>query len=115
MPRYASERLRNKIGPTAGKLKGCGQMPLWLIPTIYAAVSFVAGTTLPRLEQAYFPYASGISVTSAQAFFSAVASGMIALTGIVFSVGLVMVQFSAMAYSPGLFFCLFATQGYSIR
>jgi uncharacterized membrane protein len=77
-------------------------MPLWLIPTIYAAASFVAGTTLPRLEQAYFPYASGISVTSAQAFFSAVASGMISLTGIVFSVGLVMVQFSAIAYSPRL-------------
>lgn len=77
-------------------------MPLWLIPMIYAAASFVGGITLPRLEQAYFPYASGLSVTSAQAFFSAVASGMITLTGIVFSVGLVMVQFGAIAYSPRL-------------
>ena len=77
-------------------------MPLWLIPIIYAFASFVAGITLPRLEQAYFPYASGLSVTSAQAFFSAVASGMITLTGIVFSVGLVMVQFGAIAYSPRL-------------
>ena len=77
-------------------------MPLWLIPMIYAAASFLGGITLPRLEQAYFPYDSGISVASAQAFFSAVASGMIALTGIVFTVGLVMVQFSAIAYSPRL-------------
>jgi uncharacterized membrane protein len=77
-------------------------MPLWLIPIIYAFASFVGGITLPRLEQAYFPYASGLSVTSAQAFFSAVASGMITLTGIVFSVGLVMVQFGAIAYSPRL-------------
>jgi uncharacterized membrane protein len=77
-------------------------MPLWSIPMIYAAASFVGGITLPRLEQAYFPYASGLSVTSAQAFFSAVASGMITLTGIVFSVGLVMVQFGAIAYSPRL-------------
>ena len=75
-------------------------MPLWLIPIIYAAASFFSGITIPRLEQAYFPYDSGISAASAQAFFAAVASGMIALTGIVFTVGLVMVQFSAIAYSP---------------
>ncbi len=77
-------------------------MSLWLIPMIYAAASFLTGITLPRLEQAYFPYNSGISVASAQAFFAAVASGMIALTGVVFTVGLVMVQFSAIAYSPRL-------------
>ena len=102
MPRYAPEGLRNEIGRTAGKLKGEVQMSLWLIPMIYAAASFLGGITLPRLEQAYFPYNSGISVASAQAFLSAVASGMITLTGIVFTVGLVMVQFSAIAYSPRL-------------
>lgn len=53
-------------------------------------------------ERLLASYASGLSVTSAQSFFAAVASCMIALTGIVFSVGLVMVQFSAMAYSPRL-------------
>ena len=79
------------------------RLPLWLIPMMYAAVTFVAALTLPRFEQIYFAsYTSGVSVTSAQSFFSAVASGMITLTGIVFSVGLVMVQFSAMAYSPRL-------------
>ena len=75
-------------------------MSLWLVPMIYAAASFLGGITLPRLEQAYLPYDSGISVASAQAFFTAVASGMIGLTGVVFTVGLVMVQFSAIAYSP---------------
>ena len=75
-------------------------MSLWLIPMIYAAASFLGGITLPRLEQAYLSYDSGISVASAQAFFTAVASGMIGLTGVVFTVGLVMVQFSAIAYSP---------------
>ena len=77
-------------------------MSRWLISMIYAAASFLSGITLPRLEQAYFPYDFGISVASAQAFLSAVASGMIALTGIVFTIGLVMVQFSAIAYSPRL-------------
>ena len=75
-------------------------MSLWLVPMIYATASFLGGITLPRLEQAYLTYDSGVSVASAQAFFTAVASGMIALTGIVFTVGLVMVQFSAIAYSP---------------
>jgi uncharacterized membrane protein len=69
---------------------------------LYAAGSFLSGLTLTRLEQAYFPYNSGISIASAQAFFASVASGMIALTGIVFTIGLVMVQFSAIAYSPRL-------------
>jgi uncharacterized membrane protein len=36
------------------------------------------------------------------AFYSSIASGMIALTGIVFSLAFVMVQFSATAYSPRL-------------
>lgn len=77
-------------------------MPIWLIPMLYAAASIICGLTLPRLEHAYWAPNTVISVASAQAFFSSVASGMIALTGIVFSVGLVMVQFSAIAYSPRL-------------
>jgi uncharacterized membrane protein len=79
-------------------------MPLWLIPMLYAAASIVGGLVLPRLEHTYLASNAvvGISVASAQAFMSSIASGMLALTGIVFSVGLVMVQFSAMAYSPRL-------------
>jgi uncharacterized membrane protein len=80
-----------------------GRLPLWLIPLMYATVTFIAALTLPRFENVYLAsYASGLSVASAQSFFAAVASGMIALTGIVFSIGLVMVQFSSMAYSPRL-------------
>jgi uncharacterized membrane protein len=43
-----------------------------------------------------------MSVPSATAIYAAIASGMIALTGIVFSLTFVMVQFSATAYSPRL-------------
>lgn len=78
-------------------------MRLWLIPLSYVIVSTLCGFTLPRLEHAYLgDYAFDISVGSAQAFLSAIASGMIALTGIVFSIAFVMVQFSAIAYSPRL-------------
>jgi uncharacterized membrane protein len=70
---------------------------------LYAAASIFCGFILPRVEHAYWqPNATGVSVASAQAFLSSVASGMMALTGIVFSVGLVMMQFSAIAYSPRL-------------
>jgi uncharacterized membrane protein len=78
-------------------------MPLWLIPMIYTVVSMIAGIVLPRLEYEYFPFLTqDMSVGSALASFSAVASGTMALTGIVFAIAFVMVQFSALAYSPRL-------------
>jgi uncharacterized membrane protein len=78
-------------------------MRLWLIPMFYAVASAVGGFALPRIEHAYLPpYALDLSVTSAQTFLSAVASGTMALTGIVFAIAFVVVQFSAVAYSPRL-------------
>ena len=78
-------------------------MRLWLIPMWYAVGSIVCGFGFPRIENAYLaPYILNLAVPSAQAFLSAVASGMMALTGIVFSIAFVVVQFSAIAYSPRL-------------
>lgn len=78
-------------------------MPLWLIPMAYTFVSVVASLTLPRLEHIFLPgYTHTIAVGSALAFFSSVSSGMMALTGIVFAIAFVLVQFSAVAYSPRL-------------
>ncbi len=66
-------------------------------------VTVVGGLVRPRLEQEYCAaYSHGMSVASAQATLSAIASGMMALTGIVFALAFVMVQFSAIAYSPRL-------------
>jgi uncharacterized membrane protein len=78
-------------------------LPYWAIPACYAVVAVLAGLTLPRLEYRFFPgLQSGISPTAALAILSSVGSGMIALTGIVFALAFVMVQFSATAYSPRL-------------
>ena len=78
-------------------------MPLWLIPTTYVVVSVACGIVLPRLEHAYLAaYTSGASASAAIAFYSAVSSGMMALTGIVFAISLVLVQFNAVSYSPRL-------------
>jgi uncharacterized membrane protein len=75
----------------------------WRVPSIYAACAIAAGLALPRLETRFVPHLmSDISVSAATAMYSSIASGMIALTAIVFSVTFVMVQFSATAYSPRL-------------
>jgi uncharacterized membrane protein len=73
------------------------------IPLVYAAGAIVLGMVLPRLEARYLPQlTSGAGAASALAVLSAIASGMMPLTGLVFSLAFVMVQFSATAYSPRL-------------
>jgi uncharacterized membrane protein len=75
----------------------------WLVPMLYAFGSLLLGFTLPRLAYSVLPgFSSSVSVNAAIGIYSAVASGMIALTGIVFSLTFLMVQFSATAYSPRL-------------
>ncbi len=75
----------------------------WAIPALYAVASLAAGLTFPRFESRVFPWlVHPASVSVAITFYSSIASGMIALTGIVFSLTFVMVQFSATAYSPRL-------------
>ncbi len=78
-------------------------MRLWFIPMIYVAAAVICGLTLPNMERIYLTaYESNLSVASAHAVLSAIASGMMALTAIVFAMAFFMVQFSAIAYSPRL-------------
>src|SRR5262245_52794352 len=75
----------------------------WIIPLTYVVLTFVLGMLLPRVEHYLLPHlVSTMSPSAAMGICGAVASGMIALTGIVFSLTFVMVQFSATAYSPRL-------------
>ena len=61
------------------------------------------GLTFPRIESQIFPgLVSKMSVADATTIYASIASGMIAMTGIVFSLAFVMVQFSASSYSPRL-------------
>ena len=79
------------------------RLPTWIIPVWYAAGAVLLGLTLPRIEASFLhPRTAGISSATAMAMYSSIASGMITLTGIVFSLIFVMVQFSATAYSPRL-------------
>jgi uncharacterized membrane protein len=75
----------------------------WSTPLGYAAAALLLGLGLPRLETHFLPeFVHPVSAQAALAIGSSIASGMIALTGIVFSLIFVMVQFSASAYSPRL-------------
>jgi uncharacterized membrane protein len=75
----------------------------WAVTSMYAGGAIAAGILLPRIESRVFPdLISPVSVAAATAIYSSIASGMIALTGVVFSLTFVMVQFSATAYSPRL-------------
>lgn len=79
------------------------QLSNWSTPALYAAFAVAAGLTVPRLESRLLPQlVSPLSISSALAIYSSIATGMLALTGIVFSLTFVMVQFSATAYSPRL-------------
>src|SRR6516165_9562689 len=78
-------------------------LPEWAIPLCYAVTALVAGVILPRVEDRFLPgLGAEVSVSVALTLYSSITSGMIALTGIVFSLAFVMVQFSAVAYSPRL-------------
>jgi uncharacterized membrane protein len=75
----------------------------WFIPMAYTVTTLLVGMTFPRFEHGFMPQmVSTTSAASAMSVCSAIASGMIALTGIVFSLTFLMVQFSATAYSPRL-------------
>src|SRR5208337_2201451 len=79
------------------------RLPDWAIPLCYAVAAVIAIFVLPRFEHRFLPgFMAQISAPAAMAIYSAVGSGMLALTGIVFSLAFLMVQFSATAYSPRL-------------
>jgi uncharacterized membrane protein len=75
----------------------------WVVPSLYAVTAIAAGLVFPRIESRFFPdLSASVSVPVAMAIYTSIASGMISLTAIVFSLSFVMVQFSATVYSPRL-------------
>jgi uncharacterized membrane protein len=79
------------------------QRRMFWVPLFYSCGALVTGLALPRLERAYLPGLTiGVDPGAALAVLTAIASGTMGLTAIVFSIAFVMVQFSATAYSPRL-------------
>jgi len=88
----------NTVGAKASRFLGEVATPL-----LYAVGAVALGMALPRFEAAFLPdLTAPMGTGPAIAILSAIASGMLPLTGLVFSLAFVMVQFSATAYSPRL-------------
>jgi uncharacterized membrane protein len=72
-------------------------------PLLYAALAVCLGVTVPRFEAYFLPdFPALFDAASAIAVLASIATGMLPLTGLVFSLAFVLVQFSATAYSPRL-------------
>jgi len=81
------------------------------VPMLYALGGIVLGLVVPRLERAFLPELTGTNTAGAFALLSSIAAGVLPLTGLVFSLAFVMVQFSATAYSPRLVSWLAGSSG----
>ena len=75
---------------------------LFVIPTLYMAAALALAEVLPRLEGARDLLSLTFETDTARTFYSAVAGGMIAFTGLVVSIAVVVVQFGASQYTPRL-------------
>jgi uncharacterized membrane protein len=75
---------------------------LVIVPALYIVAALVLGEGVGRIEGQRDLLALGIAQDTALTFLSAVAGGMIAFTGLVVSVALLVVQFAASQYTPRL-------------
>jgi uncharacterized membrane protein len=73
------------------------------VPVAYFVAAIVLAILVPRLEtELTRPAFLSFNTDSARGYLSAIAAGMFAFTGIVFSMALLLVQFGSTAYSPRL-------------
>lgn len=76
---------------------------MWLVPTIYLGLALAGGILLPWLDRrAGWHGALHPSLDSVRDALSAVGTGMITFTGLVFSLLLLLIQFGSTAFSPRL-------------
>jgi uncharacterized membrane protein len=75
---------------------------LFVIPTLYMAGALALAEILPRIEGSRDVLSLNFENDTARTFYSAVAGGMIAFTGLVVSIAVVVVQFGASQYTPRL-------------
>lgn len=75
----------------------------WAIPLSYAVIALLLSLASPILSASIEnPFDVFFGVTASIEFLSSLASGMLALTAIIFSILIISVQFGSSAYSPRL-------------
>jgi uncharacterized membrane protein len=101
--------VRRTVGPvgdpqTAGwweRLWG----PFWVLPSMICLLAVGAGLLLPQLDAHLaddLPYLFGGNADSARSLLSTIASAMISVTGLVFSITMVVLQLASSQFSPRL-------------
>ena len=73
----------------------------WIVPGSYVLAAVALGTALPKLDSDTHEFRF-LAASAAEQLLAAIASGMIAFTGIVFSISLIVSQFWNTAYSMRL-------------
>ena len=79
--------------------------PFWVLPSMICALAVAAGLLLPRIEAALtddLPYLFGGGAESARSLLSTIASAMISVTGLVFSITMVVMQLASSQFTPRL-------------
>jgi uncharacterized membrane protein len=73
-----------------------------VVPSLYIVLALVLAEAIPLIEDDRDVLSLDLDAESARTFLSAVAAGMIAFTGLVVSLAVVVVQFGASQYTPRL-------------
>lgn len=79
--------------------------PFWVLPSTICLLAVAAGLLLPRLDAALtgdLPYLFGGNADSARSLLSTIASAMISVTGLVFSITMVVMQLASSQFTPRL-------------
>ncbi|MGB7817379.1 MAG: DUF2254 domain-containing protein [Ornithinibacter sp.] len=79
--------------------------PFWVLPSVITVAAGVLGLALPRVDQAMgsdVPYLFGGGADSARGLLSTIATAMISVTGLVFSITLVVMQLASSQFTPRL-------------
>ncbi|HSF99182.1 MAG TPA: DUF2254 domain-containing protein [Ornithinibacter sp.] len=105
----ASGTVRRTVGPV-GDPETIGWWerlwgPFWVLPSTICALAVAAGLLLPRIDAALtddVPYLFGGGAESARSLLSTIASAMISVTGLVFSITMVVMQLASSQFTPRL-------------
>ena len=78
--------------------------PFWVVPTLWCLFAVVLGLVVPKVEQGEIgealPFLFGGGVDGARTVLSSISGAMISVTGLVFSITIVVLQLASSQFSP---------------
>jgi uncharacterized membrane protein len=77
--------------------------PFWVVPALWCAGAFVVGLVLPEVDEQlaeHVPFLFQAGPDAARTFLATIAGAMISVTGLVFSITVVVLQLASSQFSP---------------